>query len=101
MSTPKVNAQPTYGLRPVRLPGKTTPEKGKFRTIITHRETYDTEQVIQEMLDRSGHHMSVDMVESVVKELLDTMIKLTLNDGAARLFGDYFAVRCVRLVWQS
>ena len=53
------------------------------------------------MLDRSGHHMSVGMVESVVKELLDTMIKLTLNDGAARLFGDYFAVRCVRLVWQS
>ena len=93
MSTLKVNAQPTYRLRPVRLPGKTTPEKGKFRAIITHRETYDTEQVIQEMLDRSGHHMSVGMVESVVKELLDTMIKLTLNDGATRRFEDYFAVR--------
>ena len=93
MSTLKVNAQPTYRLRPVRLPGKTTPEKGKFRAIITHRETYDTERVIQEMLDRSGHHMSVSMVESVVKELLDTMIKLTLNDGATRRFGDYFAVR--------
>ena len=93
MSTLKVNAQPTYRLRPVRLPGKSTPEKGKFRAIITHRETYDTERVIQEMLDRSGHHMSVSMVESVVKELLDTMIKLTLNDGATRRFGDYFAVR--------
>ena len=74
MSTLKVNAQPTYRLRPVRLPGKSTPEKGKFRAIITHRETYDTERVIQEMLDRSGHHMSVSMVESIVKELLDTMI---------------------------
>ena len=93
MSTLKVNAQPTFRLREVRLPGKATPEKGKFRAIITHRETYDTERVIQEMLDRSGHHMSVSMVESVVKELLDTMISLTLNDGATRRFGDYFAVR--------
>ena len=93
MSTIKVRAQPTFRLSEVRLPGKTTPEKDKFRAIITHRETYDTEQVIQEMLDRSGHHMSVSMVESVVKELLDTMIKLTLNDGATRRFGDYFEVR--------
>jgi len=36
---------------------------------------------------------SVGMVESVVKDLLDTMIKLTLDDGATRRFGDYFAVR--------
>ena len=93
MSIIKVRAQPTFRLSEVRLPGKTTPEKGKFRAIVTHRETYDTEQVIQEMLDRSGHHMSVSMVESVVKELLDTMIKLTLNDGVTRRFGDYFAVR--------
>lgn len=93
MAIIKVNAQPTFRLREVRLPGKATPEKGKFRAIITHRETYDTERVIQEMLDRSGHHMSVSMVESVVKELLDTMISLTLNDGATRRFGDYFAVR--------
>ena len=93
MSILEVNARPTYRLRPVKLPGKPTPEEGKFRAIVTHRETYDTEQVIQEMLDRSGHRMSVSMVESVVKELLDTMIKLTLNDGATRRFGDYFAVR--------
>ena len=66
MATLKVNAQPTFRLQPITIPGKTTPEKGKFRAIITHRETYDTEQVIQEMLDRSGHHMSASMVEPVV-----------------------------------
>ena len=93
MSILKVNAQPTYRLRPVKLPGKTSPEKGKFRAIVTHRASYDTDRVIQEMLDRSGHHMSVAMVESIVRELLDTMIKLTLNDGATRRFGDYFEVR--------
>ena len=93
MSILKVNARPTYRLRPVKLPGKPTPEEGKFRAIVTHRETYGTEQVIQEMLDRSGHHMSVSMVESVVTELLDTMIKFTLDDGATRRFGDYFEVR--------
>ena len=93
MSIEKVNAQPTYRLRPVKLPGKATPEDGKFRAIVTHRETYDTERVIQEMLDRSGHHMSASQVQSIVTELLDTMIKLTLDDGATRRFGDYFEVR--------
>jgi len=93
MATIKVNAQPTYRLRPVLLPGKSEPEKGKFRAIVTERETYDTDYVIQEMLDRSGHHMSVSMVQSIVTELLDTMIRLTLNDGATRRFGDYFEVR--------
>ncbi len=93
MAIEKVNARPTFKLRPVRLPGKATPEKGRFRAIVTSRDTYDTERVVQEMLDRSGHHMSVSQVESVVTDLLDTMIKLTLNDGATRRFGDYFEVR--------
>jgi len=93
MSIQKVNARPAFRLSEVKVPGKTQLEKRKFRAIVTHRNTRDTEQVIQEMLDRSGHHMSVGMVESVVKDLLDTMIKLTLDDGATRRFGDYFAVR--------
>ena len=93
MSIEKVNARPTFRLRPITLPGRETPEKGKFRAIVTHRETYDTDRVVQEMLDRSGHHMSPSMVTSVVTELLDTMIKRTLDDGATRRFGDYFEVR--------
>ena len=93
MSIQQVNAQPSFRLRPVRLPGKTTPEEGKFRAIVTHRETYDTERVVQEMLDRTGHHLSVRQVESIVEELLDTMIKQTLDDGATRRFGDYFEIR--------
>lgn len=86
-------ARPRYKLREVILPGKTKPEKGKYRAIVTDRGSYETEKVIEEMLDYSSLRVSPYMVESVVSGVMESMIKNTLSDGITRRFGDYFAVR--------
>ncbi len=38
MSIRKVNARPTFKLSEVKVPGKTQPEKRKFRKLMTHDE---------------------------------------------------------------
>lgn len=86
-------ARPRYKLREVVLPGKSEPEKGKYRAIVTERGSYGTEQVVDEMLDYSSLRLSPHMVESVVNGVMESMIKHTLSDGITRKFGDYFAVR--------
>ena len=86
-------ARPRYKLREIKLPGKSEPEKGKYRAIVTDRGSYDTEKVIEEMLDYSSLRLSPYMVESVVNGVMESMIKQTLSDGITRKFGDYFAVR--------
>ena len=86
-------ARPRYTLQEVRLPGKSEPEKGKYRAIVTDRGSYGTDTVIDEMLDYSSLRLSPHMVESVVSGLMESMIKKTLSDGVTRKFGEYFAVR--------
>jgi len=92
-ATEKYDAQPNFKLREVKLPGKSEPEKGKFRAIVTDRGSYGTDRVIEEMLDYSSLRLSPYMVESVVSGVFESMIKRTLGDGVTRRFGDYFAVR--------
>ena len=92
-ATEKYDAQPNFKLREVKLPGKSEPEKGKFRAIVTDRGSYGTDRVIEEMLDYSSLRLSPYMVESVVSGVFESMIKRTLDDGVTRRFGDYFAVR--------
>lgn len=92
-SSNKHTARPNYKLREIILPGKSEPEKGKFRAIVTDRGSYGTEKVIEEMLDYSSLRLSPYMVESVVNGVMESMIKHTLSDGVTRRFGDYFAVR--------
>lgn len=92
-STEKNTARPNYKLREVILPGKSEPEKGKFRAIVTDRDSYGTEHVIAEMLDYSSLRLSPYIVESVVCGVMESMIRHTLADGVTRRFGDYFAVR--------
>ena len=92
-ATERYNARPNYKLREVKLPGKSEPEKGKFRAIVTDRRSYGTEHVIEEMLDYSSLRLSPYMVESVVSGVMESMIKRTLDDGVTRRFRDYFAVR--------
>jgi hypothetical protein len=82
-----------YKLREIILPGRSTPEKGKYRAIATDRGSYGTEKVIEEMLDYSSLRLPPHMVESVVSGVMESMIKNTLSDGITRRFGDYFAVR--------
>ena len=86
-------ARPKYKLREIILPGKTKPEEGKYRAIVTDRGSYGTDKVIEEMLDYSSLRISPYMVESVVNGVMESMIKHTLSDGITRRFGDYFAVR--------
>ena len=92
-STYKNTARPSYKLREIRLPGKSEPEKGKYRAIVTDRGSYDTEKVIEEVLDYSSLRLSPYMVELVVNGVMESMIRHTLSDGITRRFGDYFAVR--------
>ena len=92
-SIDKHTARPSYKLREIRLPGKSEPEKGKYRAIVTDRGSFGTEKVIEEMLDYSSLRLSPYMVESVVNGVMESMIKHTLSDGVTRRFGDYFAVR--------
>ncbi len=89
----KHTARPSFKLREIILPGKSEPEKGKYRAIVTDRGSYGTEQVIKEMLDYSSLRLSPYMVESVVNGVMESMIKNTLSDGVTRRFGEYFAVR--------
>ena len=89
----KHTARPSFKLREIILPGKSEPEKGKYRAIVTDRGSYGTDQVIKEMLDYSSLRLSPYMVESVVNGVMESMIKNTLTDGVTRRFGDYFAVR--------
>ena len=86
-------AKPSFKLREVILPGRKTPEKGKYRAIVTERDSYGTSRVIAEMLDYSSLRLSPYIVESVVSGVMESMIKSTLEDGITRRFGDYFAVR--------
>ena len=92
-SKDRSRAQPKFRLCKVKLPGKGEPDKGKFRAVVTDRESYGTEAVIEDMIDRSGLNLSPHYVEYIVSELFETMIKGTLSDGATRRFGDYFSVR--------
>ena len=92
-SAEKHAARPNYKLREIVLPGKSEPEKGKYRAIVTDRGSYGTEKVIDEMLDYSSLRLSPQLVESVVSSVMESMIKNTLSDGVTRRFGDYFAVR--------
>ena len=92
-STDKHTARPNYKLREIKLPGKSEPEKGKYRAIVTDRGSFGTGKVIEEMLDYSSLRLSPYMVESVVNGVMESMIKHTLSDGVTRRFGDYFAVR--------
>ena len=82
-----------YKLCEIKLPGKSTPEKGKYRAIATDRGSCGTEEVIAEMLDYSSLRLSPYIVESVVSGVMESMIRNTLSDGMTRRFGDYFAVR--------
>lgn len=86
-------ARPSYKLREVILPGKGTPETGKYRAIVTGRGSYGTEKVVEEMLDYSSLRLAPHMVEAVVNGVMESMIRNTLSDGVTRRFGDYFAVR--------
>lgn len=86
-------AKPSFKLREVILPGRKSPEKGKYRAIVTERDSYGTGRVIAEMLDYSSLRLSPYIVESVVSGVMESMIKSTLEDGITRRFGDYFAVR--------
>ena len=45
----KNTAKPRYKLCEVVLPGKSRPEKGKYRAIVTDRGSYGTADVIEEM----------------------------------------------------
>ncbi len=89
----KHTARPSFKLREVILPGKSEPEKGKYRAIVTDRGSYGTDEVVKEMLDYSSLRLSPYMVKSVVEGVMESMIKNTLADGVTRRFGDYFAVR--------
>lgn len=89
----KFSAQPSFKLREIKLPGRSEPEKGKYRAIVTDRGSYGTGRVIKEMLDYSSLKLSPYMVESVVSGVMESMIENTLSDGMTRRFGDYFAVR--------
>ena len=86
-------AQLHFKLREIKLPGKSEPEKGKYRAIGMARGSYGTDKVIEEMLDYSSLRLSPYMVESVVSGVIESMISKTLSDGVTRKFGDYFAVR--------
>ena len=86
-------AQLHFKLREIKLPGKSEPEKGKYRAIGMARGSYGTDKVIEEMLDYSSLRLSPYMVESVVSGVIESMISKTLSDGITRRFGDYFAVR--------
>ena len=86
-------ARINYKLREVVLPGKKVPEKGKYRAIATERGSFDTDKVIEEMLDYSSLRILPYMVRSVVNGVMESMIRNTLSDGITRHFGDYFAVR--------
>ena len=93
ISKKRSRAQPKFRLCRVNLPAKGEPEKGKFRAVVTDRDSYGTEAVIEEMIDRSGLNLSPHYVEYIVSELLESMINGALSDGATRRFGDYFSVR--------
>ena len=93
MAYDKHMARPSYKLKEIILPGQKMPEKGKYRAIVTARNSYGTETVIKEMLDYSSLKLSPYNVESVVCGVFESMIKNTLSDGITRRFGDYFAVR--------
>ena len=89
----KYTARPRYKLKEIILPGKKVPEKGKYRAIVTARDSYGTQNVIEEMLDYSSTRYSPYIVESIVSGVFESMIKNTLSDGITRRFGDYFAIR--------
>ena len=92
-SRTKHMARPKYKLMEIRLPGKTAPEKGKYRAVVTERGSYGMDTVIEEMLDYSSLKLSPYVVQSVVSGVMESMIRNTLADGVTRRFGDYFAVR--------
>jgi len=87
-------ARPYYKLREITLPGtEGRIHTGKYRAITTRRGVRDKEWIVREMLDRFGLRIPPEVVMSVVDATLDTMARITLDEGATCQWGDYFATR--------